>query len=53
MSDRAAADLFAILDALSGAGVELVVVGGVAAILHGAELTTRDVDIDPERTRAG
>lgn len=52
MSDRTPADLFAILDALGAAGVELVVVGGVAAILHGAELTTRDVDIVPERSPA-
>lgn len=46
---EAPADLFAILDALQASSVEYVLVGGVAAILHGAELTTRDVDIVPRR----
>jgi hypothetical protein len=34
-----------ILRALSGAGVRFVVAGGVAAVLHGIERTTMDLDI--------
>jgi len=34
-----------LLKRLNDAGVEYVVIGGVAAVLHGAELTTKDVDI--------
>jgi hypothetical protein len=44
----------ALLRALLDGGVELIVVGGVAAILHGAPTTTRDLDIvhrpESERT---
>lgn len=36
--------------ALERGSVHYVLVGGVAAIIHGAELTTRDVDIVPERS---
>jgi len=38
-------DLLALLSALSRHGVEHVVVGGVAAILEGAPITTLDLDI--------
>jgi hypothetical protein len=34
-----------ILKRLNDAGVEYVVVGGVAAVLHGAELLTKDLDL--------
>jgi len=38
-------DFLGLFHALSGAGVEYVVVGGVAAILEGAPITTLDLDI--------
>jgi hypothetical protein len=38
-------DLEQLLPALSGAGVELIVVGGVAAIVHGSARLTQDLDI--------
>ena len=41
------ADIGALLEALAGAGVDHIVVGGVAAVLHGAPLPTRDLDIVP------
>ena len=39
------ADLASLLDALIEADVEFIVVGGAAAVLHGAPVTTQDVDI--------
>ncbi len=42
------ADVGALLEALSAAGVAHVVVGGVAAVMHGAPLPTRDLDIVPD-----
>lgn len=39
------ADLESLLDALADAGVEFIVVDGAAAVLHGAPLTTQDLDI--------
>lgn len=39
------ADLESLLDALADAGVEFIVVGGAAAVLHGAPVTTQDLDI--------
>lgn len=44
------ADLDALIEALVGAGVEFVVVGGAAAVLHGAPTTTWDLDIVHRRT---
>ena len=41
------ADLETLLESLSNAGVEFIVVGGAAAVLHGAPITTQDVDIVP------
>lgn len=41
------ADLESLLEALDRAGVEFIVVGGAAAVLHGAPVTTQDVDIVP------
>jgi predicted nucleotidyltransferase len=38
-------DLEQILPALSGAGVEFIVVGGVAAIAHGSARLTQDLDV--------
>lgn len=38
-------DLERLLPALSGAGVELIIVGGVAAIVHGSARLTQDLDI--------
>jgi hypothetical protein len=39
------ADLSAILEGLINAGVEFVLVGGLAAVVQGAPITTMDVDI--------
>ena len=44
------ADLHALLSALLEAQIELVVIGGAAAILHGASTTTQDLDIVHRRT---
>jgi hypothetical protein len=38
-------DPLALLDALNADGVEYLVVGGSAAVLHGAPVTTQDLDI--------
>ena len=46
----AEADIGALLEALAEAGVEHIVVGGVAALLHGAPLPTRDLDIVPRQS---
>ncbi len=43
------ADLEALLRALQGAGIELVVVGGAAAVIHGAPVSTQDLDIVPRQ----
>lgn len=45
MSHPEQADLDALLEALVAAGVEFIVVGGAAAVLHGAPTTTWDLDI--------
>ena len=50
MSHPKTADLEALLVALVSGGVEFVVVGGVAAVLHGAPVTTLDLDIVHRRT---
>lgn len=39
------ADVGELIKQLSGAGVEFIVVGGAAAVLHGAPITTEDLDI--------
>jgi hypothetical protein len=44
------ADIGALLEGLAEARVEHIVVGGVAAVLHGAPLPTRDLDIVPKAT---
>jgi|SRR6185436_3713051 len=44
------ADLPALLEKLCEAGVEFIIVGGAAAVLQGAPITTRDLDIVHRRT---
>jgi len=39
------ADLESLLEALQNADVEFIVVGGAAAVLHGAPITTQDIDV--------
>lgn len=43
-------DFFAILRVLTRFGVDFVVVGGVCAVLHGAPLTTFDLDLVHSRS---
>lgn len=44
------ADLEALLQVLCAAEVQFIVVGGAAAVLHGAPITTQDLDIVHSRT---
>jgi len=46
------ADLGALIAALHEAGVEFIVIGGAAAVLHGAPITTQDLDVVHGRSRA-
>jgi len=48
--DTGDADFFAILAALVAHEVEFIVVGGVCAVLHGAPVTTFDLDVVHRRT---
>lgn len=50
MSHPEQADLDALITALLEGGVELIVVGGAAAVLQGAPVTTQDLDIVHRRT---
>lgn len=50
MAHPAQADLDALIQALLAASVEFIVVGGAAAVLHGAPITTQDLDIVHRRT---
>jgi hypothetical protein len=43
------ADLEALIRALVDAGIAFVVVGGAAAVIHGAPVTTQDLDIVPRQ----
>ncbi len=43
------AELFDLLAALQAAKVRFVLVGGAAAVVHGAPVTTHDIDIVPDR----
>ena len=45
-------DPLAVLCALGDGGVEYLVIGGVAATLHGSPLSTGDLDVCPARHRA-
>ena len=44
-------DFFAILETLTRHGVEFVVVGGVCGVLHGAPISTFDLDVVHARTQ--
>lgn len=44
------ADIEALVEALLAGGVDLIVVGGAAGVLHGAPVTTLDLDIVHRRT---
>lgn len=50
MSHPKEADLEALIEALVEAEIEFIVVGGAAAVLHGAPTTTQDLDIVHRRT---
>lgn len=50
MSHPKQADLAALIDALLAGSVEFIVIGGAAAVLHGAPTTTLDLDIVHRRT---
>jgi len=39
-----------LLEGLSHAGIEFILVGGLAAVIQGAPITTLDVDIVPRQT---
>jgi len=49
----ATADLEALLRELVAANVEFIVVGGAAAVIHGAPITTQDLDIVPRQDAGG
>lgn len=49
MPRPATADLEALIHALVSGGVESIVVGGAAAVIHGAPVTTQDLDIVPRQ----
>jgi len=44
------ADLVALIESLTSAKVEFIVVGGAAAVLHGAPTSTIDLDIVHQQT---
>ncbi len=50
MSHPKEADIAALIRALLEARVELIVVGGAAGVIHGAPITTEDLDIVHRRT---
>ncbi|MBV8756132.1 MAG: hypothetical protein JO257_02585 [Deltaproteobacteria bacterium] len=50
MPRPATADLEALLRDLQAAGIEYIVVGGAAAVIHGAPVTTQDLDIVPRQS---
>jgi hypothetical protein len=50
VSHPSTADLGELIGALCDARVEFIVVGGAAAVLHGAPVTTLDLDIVPEQS---
>jgi hypothetical protein len=49
----ATADLEALIRELVAAHVEFVIVGGAAAVIHGAPVTTQDLDIVPKLDQGG
>ncbi|MCP4870699.1 MAG: hypothetical protein GY898_18515 [Proteobacteria bacterium] len=50
MSSPPTADLERLLDHLVASGVEFILIGGAAAVWHGAPVTTRDIDIVHRRS---
>ncbi|MCA9655603.1 MAG: hypothetical protein KC501_37180 [Myxococcales bacterium] len=48
--ERSPADLEGLMQALCDAEVSFIVVGGIAAVLHGSPTTTHDLDIVPEQS---
>jgi DNA-binding transcriptional LysR family regulator len=44
------ADLEALIEALIAGGVDLIIVGGAAGVLHGAPVMTQDLDIVHDRS---
>jgi hypothetical protein len=52
VSHPISADLGSLISTLTGGGVEFIVVGGAAAVLHGAPVTTLDLDIVHEQSEA-
>lgn len=50
MSHPEKADLDALINALARAGVEFIIIGGAAAVLHGSPTTTLDLDIVHSRS---
>lgn len=48
---RSTVDLEGLLRALCEQEIAFVIVGGAAAVLHGAPTTTQDLDIVPEQSR--
>lgn len=53
MPRPATADLEALIRELVAAGIEFVIVDGAAAVIHGAPITTQDLDIVPKLDAAG
>lgn len=51
MPSAKTSDPLALIDALNAGKVEYIVVGGAAAVLHGAPVSTQDVDIVHRLTR--
>lgn len=49
MPRPATADLEALLRELAAAGIEFIVVGGAAAVIHGAPIATQDLEIVPRQ----
>jgi len=49
---RSTVDLEGLLRVLCGREIASVIVGGAAAVLHGAPTTTQDLDIVPEQSEA-
>jgi predicted nucleotidyltransferase len=45
-------DIASLLSALGGAGVDFIIVGGVAATIHGSSRLTQDIDVVYERSDA-
>jgi hypothetical protein len=50
VSRPAIADIEALLRALAAGGVESIIVGGAAAVIHGAPITTQDLDVVPRQS---